>query len=267
MAGYTYSNDSEYAAAHHTALSAMLDSFTQQRIQELLPLHGKQCLDVGAGGGSIAVWLAEEVGPDGLVCATDINIRRLPDWPGVTVLEHDITTDTVPEGGAGFDLVHARLVLNHLPERRMALHNMVLALKPGGALLTQDFMPTRSLDFVLQAPSDDDARLLRRFQFKHLEILRSHGNDRTWTQRVTRVLEHEGLIKLLTVIYNTGEWRGQGAGCRLLLAGLRQVDHELLSAGMSLEEINQVAALLENPEVIIRGYQLHSVSGLKPEAP
>jgi ubiquinone/menaquinone biosynthesis C-methylase UbiE len=38
--------------------------------------------------------------------------------------------DTSPE--AAFDLVHARLVLMHLPEREKALHRMLTVLKPGG---------------------------------------------------------------------------------------------------------------------------------------
>lgn len=266
MGGYTYSNDSDHAAAHHQALADLLDRFTCGRIRGLLDLKGKHCLDVGAGGGSIAMWLAEEVGPTGTACATDINIRRLPDWPGVQVLEHDITVDAVPEGGVAFDLVHARLVLNHLPQRRMAMHNMVSSLKPGGVLLVQDFMSTRSLDFVLQAPTDEAATLLRRFQFAHLGVLREHGNDRTWPQRVVRLLEHEGLEDVREVIYDTGEWHGDGPGCQLLLAGLHQVDHELLSTGLDVSEINRVAAMLVNPEVILRGYQLSSVSGKRPVA-
>jgi ubiquinone/menaquinone biosynthesis C-methylase UbiE len=270
MVGYTYSNSSDHAAAHHKALADMLDVFTQDRIRDLVPrLRGMQCLEVGAGGGSVARWLAEEVGSEGLVCATDINIRRLPEWPNVVVLEHDIAKGPVPEdGGKGFDLVHARCVLNHVPERRMALHHMVMSLKPGGSLLTQDFMPTRSLDFVLQAPSEEDAALLRRFQFFHLQILREHGNDRAWSQRVARMVEAEGLLGVREVVYNTGEWRGLGPGCRLLLAGLRQVDHELLSAGLNMAEIRRVAALLQDPDVILRGYHVHSVSGHRsqPEA-
>lgn len=90
------------------------------------------------------------------------------------------------------------LVLNHLPHRRMAVHNMVTALKPGGVLLVQDFMPTRSLDFVLPAPTDEAATLLRRFQFAHLGILKSHGSDPDWSQRAARMLEHEGMQDVRT---------------------------------------------------------------------
>jgi SAM-dependent methyltransferase len=53
------------------------------------------------------------------------------------VRRHDIATDPLPE--AAFDLVHARLVLGHLPEREKALGHMVAALNPRGWLLVEDF--------------------------------------------------------------------------------------------------------------------------------
>ena len=49
----------------------------------------------------------------------------------------DIASDPLPE--AAFDLVHARLVLVHLPERENALLRIVRALKPGGWLLVEEF--------------------------------------------------------------------------------------------------------------------------------
>ena len=80
--------------------------------------------------------------PGGHVLATDINLS----WaagaagaPNVEVLEHDVAADPPPDGP--FDLVHARLVLVHVPERDAALANMVAALRPGGVLLVEDADP------------------------------------------------------------------------------------------------------------------------------
>jgi 2-polyprenyl-3-methyl-5-hydroxy-6-metoxy-1,4-benzoquinol methylase len=96
---------------------------------------------VGAGGGSIAEWLAGQVGPDGRVLATDIDTRfleQLSHKKNVEVRRHDIVSDSLPE--RAFDLVHARLVLLHLPERDRVLGRMAAALKPGGWLLTEEFV-------------------------------------------------------------------------------------------------------------------------------
>ncbi len=95
--------------------------------------------EVGAGGASVPAWLAEQAGADGFVLATDID----PSWvdgvapAGVEVRRHDVAQDDPAEGG--FDLVHARLVLTHVPDRGEALRRMAAALRPGGHLLVEDF--------------------------------------------------------------------------------------------------------------------------------
>jgi protein-L-isoaspartate O-methyltransferase len=112
---YPFDNDSPFANAHHEALAALLDPVTQWRIGELLNLPGASCLEVAAGSGSIAGWLAEQVGPSGRVLALHTKPDLIAAHPRIQVRQHDITTGA-PAGG--YDLVHARLLLNHLPSRR-----------------------------------------------------------------------------------------------------------------------------------------------------
>lgn len=54
-------------------LQQSLDSLTIQRLAQLGVQPGWHCLEVGAGVGSIAHWLAQQVGPQGSVVATDID--------------------------------------------------------------------------------------------------------------------------------------------------------------------------------------------------
>ena len=78
-------------------------------------------LDIGGGRGSLAVWLAEQVGSSGEVVATDVDTRYLErlDVPNLRVVRHDILEDPldVLEPGS-FDLVSSRLVLFWLADRR-----------------------------------------------------------------------------------------------------------------------------------------------------
>jgi SAM-dependent methyltransferase len=127
------------ARARYAALSALFDAGTRRHLldRELAP--GWRCLEVGAGGGSIARWLGRRVGPTGRVIATDIDIRFLDGVrrENVEVLRHDITRDPVPL--ASFDLVHARMILIHLPERDAVVRKLAGALKRGGWLVCEEF--------------------------------------------------------------------------------------------------------------------------------
>jgi SAM-dependent methyltransferase len=93
----------------------------------------------GAGGGSIATWFADRVGASGAVLATDIEPRFLSALacPNMEVRRHDIGVDALPE--RAFDLVHARLVHMHVPDRDQALERMIGALKPGGWIVAEEF--------------------------------------------------------------------------------------------------------------------------------
>jgi trans-aconitate methyltransferase len=62
----------------------------------------------------------------------------------------------LPEGG--FDLIHARLVLNWLPERLSVLDKLVKALKPGGWLLIEDY-DTQLVPMEMAAPDPVFARM------------------------------------------------------------------------------------------------------------
>ena len=100
--------------------------------------EGWRCLDVGAGTGSLAELLADRVGEDGRVLAVDVDVRFLEPLarPPLEVLRADVRSESLP---GGFDLVHARLVLEHLPERSSVLRAMVGAARPGGWVLVEDF--------------------------------------------------------------------------------------------------------------------------------
>ncbi|WP_049649136.1 class I SAM-dependent methyltransferase [Kitasatospora sp. MY 5-36] len=104
-----------------------------------------RCLEIGAGAGTLALWLARRH-PEGEVTATDTDLRFLTGLrhPALRVLRHDVRTDGFPPGT--FDLVVARSVLCHLPERAALPGRMASWLKPGGRLYIEDpsFFPAAS---------------------------------------------------------------------------------------------------------------------------
>lgn len=115
---------------------------------------GWRVWEVGAGSPGVPAWLAARVGPGGRVLATDIDVTWLG-GPGrdYEIRRHDVGTEPAPAGGGGgFDLVHARLVLVHVPERARALAGMVAALRPGGWLVVEEADPPCSPSSAWRTP-------------------------------------------------------------------------------------------------------------------
>ena len=256
--GYAYDNDSAQAADHHAALAELLDEHTRRRVEELIELPGKRCLEVAAGAGSVAHWLADRAGPDGHVVATDLKPQHLSEARGLTVRQHDITSG---EPLGTFDLVHARLLLNHLPRREVALRHLAGALKPGGVLLTEDFWPTPGEEIVARAPDPATAALLGVCQKMHTAVLASHGNDRSWSRRAHAAFYDAGLVDVQVRVHGSS-WVGGGPGCRLLLAGVGQLRDQYLERGLSERDLADVAAALLDPRLALNGYLVYQTSGL-----
>ena len=113
------------------------DPFTIKRLEAIGVGEGWRCLEVGAGGGSIAQWLGRRVGTGGSVVATDIDVQRLHGLPAtVNVRRHDVSREDLEP--AAYDLVHCRFVLQHLADPVAAFRRIVAALAPGGWVLLEE---------------------------------------------------------------------------------------------------------------------------------
>lgn len=120
-------------------LERLRDPLTVRRLRRLGVLAGWCCLEVGAGAGSIVRWLSDAVGPTGQVLATDVDTRLLDGVVArnVEIRAHDVLGDRWDL--AGFDLVHVRAVLHHLPGRQArVIARLISTLRPGGWLLVEE---------------------------------------------------------------------------------------------------------------------------------
>ena len=137
--GYVYEHAWDAEVVRLRGLESALDPGTRDHLLRLGVKPGARCLEIGAGGGAVAHWLAEQVGPDGVVVATDLETdfleKMAADFPTLQVLRHDLTAEDLP---GGFDLVHARYLVEWLPDKLLALRRMVAALRPGGVLLDEE---------------------------------------------------------------------------------------------------------------------------------
>jgi 2-polyprenyl-3-methyl-5-hydroxy-6-metoxy-1,4-benzoquinol methylase len=119
-------------------LEQLFDPATVRRLEGVGVAPGWQTLEVGAGRGSIAVWLANRVGDEGRVVATDIDTSLLEelDDDRIEVVRHDVLADDFAPDS--FDLVHCRAVLVHLSDPVRAVKRMAGWLRPGGVLVAEE---------------------------------------------------------------------------------------------------------------------------------
>ncbi|MEX5719009.1 class I SAM-dependent methyltransferase [Geodermatophilus maliterrae] len=124
---------------------------------------GATCLDAGCGPGETMRLLARRVGPDGAVTGIDVDaaLGTLAETAlhesghrQCRVRAVELTGDA-PVPGAPYDLVFARLLLFHLPQRVPVLSRLWDAVAPGGHLVVQDY-DLHALDVVPSLASVDE---------------------------------------------------------------------------------------------------------------
>jgi SAM-dependent methyltransferase len=258
--GYLLDNARVEAGERFVWLAELFDGVTRGHLDRLGIRAGSRCWEVGAGGTSIPETLAAAVGPTGYVLATDIDPSWLKTGAGYEVRRHDVTTDPPPEPGT-FDLVHARLVLVHLPDRARALATMTAALRPGGWLLVED------ADTALQplACLDDGGpaqRRANRLRNAVRELLSRRGADLRFGRTLPRALRAAGLVEVAAA----GSFPVGGLACdRLEAATVRHVRGELLAAGLADEaEIDAHLAAVHAGELDLTLAPLISAWGRRP---
>jgi SAM-dependent methyltransferase len=238
---------------------ALFDPSTIRRLEAIGVGPGWRCVEVGAGAGSIAAWLAERVAPDGHVLATDIDIRFVEGLAGPVhhVRRHDITVDELPV--AAFELAHARLVLQHLRERERAVKAMAASLVPGGWLLVEE------LDFVTsQASYPEGGEDFERVERAVHHLLTATGFQADCGRRLPAMLRAAGLEE----VENEGSLavvEGGSPGALWQRMSFEALTPRLVEARLvTRREVKRAMALLEDPDFSLMMPVLVGCRGRRP---
>ena len=263
-AQYLLDNDWVQARERLTALEEQRDPWTIEYLANIGVDEGWYCLEIGGGGGSIAEWLCQRVGSTGRVMAADINIRFLNglDYPNLEVLEHNAVTDDLDTDA--FDLVHARSVLFHMPEREVVLRKMADAVKPGGWILVEepDFI-TRSADPLVE---DSFGSLHIKVHEAMRLFTKGRGNDHYFGAQLFGMLRSFG-FESLKAQGRTRMVQGGTPEAEFDRLTLEQFRKSIVAAGRVTEqEIDECLDLLGEPSFSFRGPLTMSAWGRKPTA-
>ncbi|WP_432116724.1 class I SAM-dependent methyltransferase [Streptomyces sp. bgisy032] len=219
-------------AERFSAFAALFDPTTFRHLEALGVGSGWRCWEVGAGATSVVAWLAKRVGPTGRVLATDSDAARLAPAtrPPVQVRVHDLSAQDPPE--EGFDLVHARLALVHVPDRVRALRSMARALRPGGRLLVEDADPGLQ---PLLCPDEygPEQQLANRLRQGFRSLLADRGTELPCGRTLPRLLRESGLTRVEADAY----FPLASPDCAALEAvTIRQVRDQLVGAGLATNQ-------------------------------
>ncbi len=262
MAGYVFDQAWQQERERLAALEGAWDPYTMRELEALGVGGGWRCLEVGAGGGSIAAWLGERVAPSGRVLATDLDTRfvALVASASVEVRRHDIVADDLPE--AAFDLVHARLLLEHLEAPGRALERMVAALKPGGVLFVEEFDHAGWLPDPATPAAERQVWLAFFEAFGHLAEARRI--DLAYGRRLLAELEGRGLEGVVA-IGRAQLVRGGSHVGRLLSLSVDHLRAPLTATGaIDGRQVDRLIALLDDPCFCWTSQLMVQASGRKP---
>lgn len=257
---YLLDNRQPQAGVRLDALAALLNPVSFRHLRRLGIGEGWRCWEVGAGGPSIPEWMVEQVGSQGYVLATDLDLAWLPAEPGFALLRHDVGVEPPPE--TDFDLIHARLVLVHVPERDAALTSLVSALRPGGWLLLEEADPGLQ-PMVCPDEHGPEQRLANRLKAGFRTLMAGRGADLGYGRTLPRRLRDAGLVQVAA----DGYFPITSPACnRLEEATIRQIRAQLVAAGLATDrEIDDHLANVATGSMDLATSPLISSWGRKPE--
>ncbi|MGA2527720.1 MAG: methyltransferase domain-containing protein [Acidimicrobiales bacterium] len=226
---YLLDNQQSEAGQRFDALATLFNPSTFRHMVSIGLSPGWRVWEVGAGSSTVPAWIAEQTKSH--VLATDIDTTWLEAAEGgFEVIRHDIGTDPAPCDG--FDLVHARLVLVHVPQRSQALATMIGALKPGGWLLAEEADPGLQ---PLACPNGNGAAeaLANKLKLAFRALMAERSVDLSFGRKLPKLLRAAGLLQVQADAFFP---IGGPVVDRLEHATVQQIRERLVAAQLATEE-------------------------------
>lgn len=225
-------------------LARVLLPSTMQLLDRVGVTRGMKCLDMGCGGGHVALLLASMVRPEGQVIATDADAEILKlakedaettNTTNITFQQRDACACLWHEE---FDLVYARFLLSHLNEPQNSLAAMINACFPGGTIVIEDTDFAGSFCYPTCAAYD-------RYNELYQELVQRRGGDPNIGPKLPAMLQQAGVQEVeLSVIQPT---HIHGEGKLMAPLTMSRISDALIAERFATEvEVQQILAELNN---------------------
>jgi SAM-dependent methyltransferase len=247
-------------------LAGVLLPTTIQLLDRVGLIRGMKCLDVGCGGGHVAILMARIVGPEGCVVGTDADAEILAlaredveaaRVSSITFQQLDACASLWREE---FDLAHARFLLSHLNEPEKCLEAMVQACAPGGTIVIEDTDFAGSFCYP-------NCAAYERYNELYQELIHRRGGDPNIGSKLPAMLRRAGVDRLEVSVIQPAHIRGEG---KLMAAiTMSRISDSLTAEGLAtqsevqqiLTELNHIAADSETVISLPRIFQVWGKRG------
>src|SRR5437773_2931934 len=232
------------------------DPYTTARIEALGIADDWHCLEIGAGKGSMAYWLADRC-PRGRVVATDLDtsLLRTAGRASLEILQHDVSKDEFPP--ESFHLIHARAVLTHAREPEQVCARMSRWLRSGGWLFLTD-----PASFTVDSSPH---LLMRKAGAASTAVMREMvGTDPNWARAYPAQLAAAGLVEV-DAESRLRMMQGGTREAKMFELMLAQLSPHLASTGLSCASISSNILASRVPPCIMRS-RLSASTSTNPAA-
>jgi ubiquinone/menaquinone biosynthesis C-methylase UbiE len=234
---------------------------TMQLLDRVGLIRGMKCLDVGCGGGHVAILMAGIVGPQGLAIGTDTDAEILAlaredaEVAKITNVKFQQQDACASVWHEEFDLAYARFLLSHLNEPENCLAAMVAACLPGGTIVIEDTDFSGSFCYPTCAAYE-------RYKELYQELVQRRGGDPNIGPKLPAMLRRAGIQEVELNVVQPAHIHGESK----LMAPLTmsRISDALTAEGLATEseveriltELNHAAADSETVISLPRIFQV-----------
>ena len=228
-------------------LARVLQPTTAQLFDRVGLSSGMKCLDIGCGGGHVAISMARLVGPEGCVVGSDKDAeilalaRQDAEAAKVTKVKFQQLDACAFLGRNIFDLAYARFLLSHLNEPNNCLAAVVEACTPGGTIVIEDTDFSGSFCYPISAAYE-------RYNELYQKLVQRRGGDPNIGPKLPAMLREAGMQEVELSVVQPAHLQGEGK----LMAPLTmaRISDSLITEGLATEsearqiltELNRAAA-------------------------
>jgi SAM-dependent methyltransferase len=230
--------------------------------------EGYRCLDLGCGGGDMALSMARMVGPTGRVVGIDMDPVKMS-LATQAAAEQELANVEFRTGDvtglnddAAYDLVYARLLLTHLVDPDEVVARMARAVTPGGPVVLEDLAHS-ALFCHPPCPAID------RYVELYGELSRGRGGDPEIGPKLVGLMRRAGLEDVRVGVVQPVFLAGRAK--RIIQLTLENIADGLLAAGLAdAEEVDalmaQLDAYTDDPDTLVSFPRIFQVIGRRAAA-